>query len=360
MEAQQSIKVSLVGFNEKMASSIAYFLDKQKHAPTPFKLTNPNDEQAMILVDGDSIDGQVYLTDIKSDSHKILVARYKVDKAQNYPWLMKPVIPNELIKKLLALSVTDPLSAVKDKVSHFIHDKNHSLLKHALTNDQPNPKRARATISTPTESNNFYQPKLYLQGVLQRCLNKATKDNPLMQANLPFGDLLVDTGNSLVYLMIGQKHIRIYERLQLTELVMIRPISNTDQAKNLTQKDHIVDLDDLLWDLSFGASCGRLPSGTDIDQLMQLKHWPNLTRIRNAEHACQVSAIWSQNPMSIRQVVEQLKVDYKSVYGFYAAAKATGLLEQVKAGTTASRQPAKSPAKPSMMARLLSHLRQVS
>ena len=359
MEKRKLIKVGLVGFNEKMASSIAYFLNKP-HAEISFQLTDCNDVEALILVNGDSIDGQVYLVDLKSANHKILIAQFKPPKDQRFQCLLKPIIPNELMKKLLVLSDSEFTPLKKESIHLYSHDKSHHLLKGALVADKEPQTQKNHVASIPLDDSNFYQPNRYLQGVLGRCLKEATDEHTVIQAYLPFGDVLVNAEDRQVYLMIGHKNIRVFERLPLAETVMFRPVENLAEKLKSTEHIHEVDFDDLIWNLGFAASCGRLPHGTDVDRTIQLKHWPNLTKAKNFKHACQIAALWSQNPLSIRQIIAKLNIEHKYVYGFYSAAKAAGLIEK-SASNVLSIQSKKSPKpKPSIISRLLSHLRNVS
>ncbi len=361
MDANKTIKVCIVGFTAKGANGVEYFISKHARSKYNILVVDQISEDVIVLVDGDTIDGQVYLTDTKNEQFKTLVAQYKQNPDSSASWLMKPIIPDELIDKLIEVENQAEIRKSIRKSRANIKDLNHNKLSSALTGKQMG-QAAKLTDDdkVPTETVNFYTPENYLQGVIMHCLDKATEKNPYVQAHLPFGDVVVDANERKVYLLIGNKHIRPYEKLRLTQSVMIRSIHDIKDIKSMIGKDQIKSLDDLLWDLSIAASFGRLPKGTDIDKPMTLKHWPNLTRVRSFDYAMQIAALWSQNTLSIRQVVEKLGVGHNFVYVFFAAANSLNLMVSGDGNVVELVHQDETNKNLSIMARLLSHLRKAS
>ncbi|MEZ5472686.1 MAG: hypothetical protein R3E90_13020 [Marinicella sp.] len=361
MDADKIIKVRIVGFTTKGANGVEYFISKLARSKYNIQVVDQISEDVIVLVDGDTLDGQVFLTDTKNSQHKLLVAQYKRDQKSPYPWLMKPIIPNELIDKLIEV---DHQVQIKESVSQAkarIKDLNHNKLASALSGKQYRAQgRKNTDVGIPTETVNFYSTNNYVQGVVMRCIKKATHQKPYVQAHLPFGDMVVDANERKVYLLIGNKHIRPYEKLRLTQSVMIRVIQDIDNVKDMVGADQVKALDDLLWDLSIAASFGRLPEGTDVDKAMRLKYWPNLTRVRCFDFAIQIAALWSQHSLSIRQVTEQLGIGHNFVYVFFAAANSLGLMTSEEGNVVELASQQESNNNLSIMTRLLSHLRKAS
>jgi hypothetical protein len=360
MEASKTIKVCIVGFTAKGANGVEYFISKHARVKYNIQVVNQISKDVIVLVDGDTIDGQVFLTDTKSAQHKTLVAQFKQNPDSSFPWLMKPIIPIELIDKLIDL---DNQQAPKDcakKSKINTKDLNHNKLSSALTGKHTETDNDSAANKVPTETVNFYTPENYLQGVIMRCLKKASSDKPYVQAHLPFGDLVVDANERKVYLLIGNKHIRPYEKLRLTQTVMLRVISDIEDVKNIVNPGQVKSLDDLLWNLSIAASFGRLPKGIDTDEPMSLKYWPNLTRVRSFDHATQIAALWSQYSLSIREVIEKLGIGHNFVYVFFAAAHSLDMMISGTGNVVELNNQDKLEKNQSIMARLLSRLRKAS
>jgi hypothetical protein len=361
MDTEKNIRLCIIGFTPRGANGVKFFIEKHATKSHNIKIVEQPDEHALLLVDGDTIDGQTFLTDYRTEQQKVLVARFKKDENSPHRNLMKPIIPDELMAELFNLNRQElPVKTCKTNKS-ITKDLNHHKLSVALRGQSSKTVNSQLRQKKiPTETVNFYTPENYLQGVVMRCLKKATHEQPYVQAHLPFGDVVIDAADRKVYCLIGHKKIRSYENLRLTQSVMIRYIDDIKVVQELVDESQIHSLDEMLWDLSVSASIGRLPQGADIDKPMRLKYWPNLTRVRNFEFATQIAALWSQNTLSIRQVIEHLGIAHNFVYAFYASAQALNLMIKEHGKVTQLKTKEESVEQVSIMARLLTHLRKAS
>ncbi len=80
-----------------------------------------------------------------------------------------------------------------------------------------------------------------------------------------------------------------------------------------------------VWDLAVRTSRGRVPEGTLLDVPVYLRRWPNFTRLTPIPEAMRVSAVWVQQPRSLVNLYETLKVPIEHVFTLYSAAHAIGL-----------------------------------
>lgn len=108
----------------------------------------------------------------------------------------------------------------------------------------------------------------------------------------------------------------------------IRPLSSVEIDTLFLSRNDFRPLDELLWSASFYASGGRLLAGSCSPiNVIQLKRWPNLTRLPCTENSIQIAALLTRHPCSIKIVSRMLEIPIQEVCQFYSAASAAGLLK---------------------------------
>ena len=88
---------------------------------------------------------------------------------------------------------------------------------------------------------------------------------------------------------------------------------------------HEYALEGFLWHLAMVTARGRIPEGTPLDAPTYLRRWPNFTRLEECADAMRIAAVWVQQPRSLLNLFETLKVPVGNVLTFYTAAQAIGL-----------------------------------
>jgi len=96
------------------------------------------------------------------------------------------------------------------------------------------------------------------------------------------------------------------------------------------------NIDELLWMSGFYASEGRLIEGGKWDDVLELCHWPNFTRIPMSINFLRITSLLSRSATSIEHVIVTLKIPRNEVYQFYCAAHCSGVI-QVNNGTNLSK-----------------------
>lgn len=89
------------------------------------------------------------------------------------------------------------------------------------------------------------------------------------------------------------------------------------------------NIDELMWTAAFHASDGRLMLGCYRDDVVELRHWPNFTRIPQTPHSLRIAALLVDHPTSITLAARLLKVEREELYQFYSAARCAGLARAV-------------------------------
>jgi hypothetical protein len=110
------------------------------------------------------------------------------------------------------------------------------------------------------------------------------------------------------------------------------------------------NIDELMWQAAFFASEGRLMKGCFRDDVVQLRHWPNLSRLPRTPNSIRISAFLTRYPTSITLASRLLKIDSAELYQFYSAARCAGIAHAL------NRKPEEPVLKPHRNQTLLSML----
>lgn len=82
----------------------------------------------------------------------------------------------------------------------------------------------------------------------------------------------------------------------------------------------------LLWQVAAFSSQGRLPKNIRPNTPLQLKHWPNLTRLPALPESLRLAAFLARSPVSPALTVKMLRVQPADLFNFLAAADSQDLL----------------------------------
>lgn len=89
------------------------------------------------------------------------------------------------------------------------------------------------------------------------------------------------------------------------------------------------NIDELMWIAGFYASNGRLMDGCFRDDVVELLHWPNFTRLPSTPNSMRLASLLSNCPTSITLAYRYLRIEKQEAYQFYSAAKCAGLTRAV-------------------------------
>lgn len=95
-------------------------------------------------------------------------------------------------------------------------------------------------------------------------------------------------------------------------------------------KNKARSLKELLWHAAFHVSHGRLPEACTKYDVVQFRHWPNLTRLPITPHAAQICALLTRTPTTIMLVRRILDIPKQEVYQIYSAAYFSGITKKVQ------------------------------
>ena len=86
---------------------------------------------------------------------------------------------------------------------------------------------------------------------------------------------------------------------------------------------------DLLWMAAFHASPGLLLEGCSKYDVVQFRHWPNLTRLPATQNAARICALLTRHPTTIMLVHHILDIEKSEVHQIYSAAYSAGIAHRI-------------------------------
>lgn len=178
----------------------------------------------------------------------------------------------------------------------------------------------------------FFVPTDYIGGHLLEAIREAVARGEALNIHLRVGAITVDPAAHRVWCALTDTRLK--------QLCMVRANSGDGQALELRIEGQArgaaveappgsgaaLDLDAFVWKVAVWVSRGRAPEGTDLQEPVVLRHWPNLTRVLMTPSVMRVAAIWARQHRSPEETATLLRIPLSHVLTFYAAARATGLL----------------------------------
>lgn len=116
----------------------------------------------------------------------------------------------------------------------------------------------------------------------------------------------------------------------------------------------------LLWKVAAWTYSGKLPSDTNLNERVYLRHWPNLTRLLELPDAMRISALIAGQPMRLTHVSEALGIPQRHVFAYYSSANAIGLMGASKRATDYLIEPPPAPVEQGnrrLFGQVMRHLR---
>jgi hypothetical protein len=166
-----------------------------------------------------------------------------------------------------------------------------------------------------------FDPKQYLLGVVQQAI---ARKSDIVINHEKYGDLIVLT-------VAGEYHTDIKDLSEFCQVdsseLDVRKLSTKDVTQISKDKGIGRNIDELMWTAAYYASNGLLMQGLNNDDVVHLKHWPNLSKLPCNFNTFQMAAMLTRHPTTIVFAHRVLKVPHDEINQFYSAAYCAGLAE---------------------------------
>lgn len=181
----------------------------------------------------------------------------------------------------------------------------------------------------------YYNPKDYLQSEIHSAVEFSNTRGLAVELWVMCGD---DQWKKFVFLPQLQKVLTSLTDKEL-RVCCTSPLSLMNHKmyrrneKESAKIQAMVEKDDrgicyeaFLWKVALYTSQGRLPEGSSIKAATQLKHWPNLTRLKPVAGGMRITKLLVDQPCELPVIAKVLKMPASRVFAFYSAACAIGLV----------------------------------
>jgi hypothetical protein len=180
----------------------------------------------------------------------------------------------------------------------------------------------------------YYNPKDYLQGEIQAAMEYSRSSGLVVELWLMCDE---NEWKKIVFLPRLRKVITSLSNKELwtycsSPLTLINHKSyRRNEKETRAIQDRIesdgrgLDYDAFLWKVALYTSQGRLPSGTSLNEVAQLKQWPNLTRLYPIAGSMRIATLLVDQPRPLPMIAKVLKIPPGRVFAFYSAACALGM-----------------------------------
>ncbi len=181
---------------------------------------------------------------------------------------------------------------------------------------------ATASVSRSCgDDSEFFQPDDYLLGIVRR----AVSDEQDVVVTLPaVGDLRILPGRGEYFTSFAEGQMRQFccrpASAYTVKKLGVREAEGFGKTAGLGR-----NLDELMWHTALCASNGRLMQGCRRDDVILLRHWPNLTRLTATPNAVRIAALLTRYPTSVTLAHHLLNIPAAELNAFYSAARCAGL-----------------------------------
>ncbi len=181
-----------------------------------------------------------------------------------------------------------------------------------------------ATASIPQssgEDSEYFQPDDYLLGVVRRAV---TNEQDVVVTLPAVGDLRILTRRGEYFTTFAADQMKQFccrpAAAYTVKKLGAREVEEFGRTAGLGR-----NLDELMWHTALCASNGRLMQGCRRDDVILLRHWPNLTRLTTTPNAVRIAALLTRYPTSVTLAHHLLNIPAAELNAFYSAARCAGL-----------------------------------
>jgi len=168
--------------------------------------------------------------------------------------------------------------------------------------------------------NYHFNPEQYLVNILSR----AVTNKQDISVSLPTGpSLAIFPTRGDYFSHVDDMAAFCRSDSNLFEVKVLNP-ADTDSFRN--GQGHGRNFDELLWQAAYFASQGRLIKGCEREDVVEVRYWPNLTRLPGPPSAIAITALLTRYPTSITLASRILKVPMTEMFEFYSAAFSAGFI----------------------------------
>ncbi len=218
--------------------------------------------------------------------------------------------------------------------------------KHVGSNKDINP-------NNPKELEKVYlTPKKYIFHHLAKAVKLGRSKKADTHLKTLFGSFLFEYKTNLIYHDFSSTKLRFIKYSPLFLEASISLLKINTPTKNI--KPNTVDAESLIWEAAIIASKGRIPRDTSLTQVVEMRTWPNYTKLLVFRYVVQITATWATHHLSLIDTSTQLNIPQRYIFTLFNAmlaikcAKTNNVTKKSKTSFTKKRR--------AVFSKILSHI----
>ena len=204
-----------------------------------------------------------------------------------------------------------------------------------------------------------YDPNDFLQSYLARAYADAASKGSGVILECQAGSITIPPQSTKVMTTINDHKLRTLSIVPIARGTVSVVTGDRALLDGGSALPPAVDRDALMWKTALWAARGRVPLGTSFMIPVEMRRWPNLTRLLIFPHALRIAALWAKAPYSLMDTANHLNIPQRNVFAFYSAAHAIGLVSMVESDSVSLIKPTPSvtPGRKGILSRIINRLK---
>ncbi len=201
--------------------------------------------------------------------------------------------------------------AVKSDTVQSIQNR-YKAHKHVGSNADINPNNLKELDKI------YHTPSKYIYFHLARATKHAHENKSDVKIKTVYGNVFYEYKTKLFHYGFDKtklKHIQASPLFAQTDCSYITYDQNKPHRINLSSQDSL----SLIWSSAILASKGRVPKGTNLENTVTMKSWPNYSNLMVFRYVIQISSAWSNHQLSLIETAKQLEIPQRYVFTLYNA-----------------------------------------
>ncbi len=180
---------------------------------------------------------------------------------------------------------------------------------------------------TADADNLHFRPADHLLGIVQRIVT--AHDNARI--------VLPGNGEVVILPERGEYYTNVQDAIEFSQASATQfVVTSLGEAALPHASGPAKNINVLLWQAAFHASRGRLLESCSKYDVVQFRHWPNLTRLPVTPNAARICSLLTRHPTTIMHVYRMLGIDKAEVNQIYSAAYSAGIVNIISRRPSAS------------------------
>jgi hypothetical protein len=208
-------------------------------------------------------------------------------------------------------------------------------------------------VNNPNELHRIYHtPKKYLYPHLSKAVKTAQANQSDVKITTLMGNLFYCFKENNLYFKVDSHKLKF---MQTSPLFNETSLSIITIKQDLLNKNYSrINATKMIWESAIFASKGRLPNDTSLTKNIEMKCWPNFSKLMIFRNSIRIAATWSRNSTSILDTSSQLDLPQRYVFTLFTAMHA---LNCIKIGTIETKfDTIKNSKNKSLFSKILSHI----